>query len=482
VEDIRLSKDSPTPLYRQLGDEIKALIESGRLAPQAQLPPIRGLASALQVNNVTVVNAYKYLESLKYVYSMVGSGTFVSDPAQNALPAPILKNEYNATQALSGDLKQYINFADTATMSDLFPVAAFKQAFDAVLTRDGGSAFDYQDSQGYAPLRESLCALLKKSAVKTSPERVQIISGAQQGLDILAKAMLLPGDTLLVERPTFYGAVGAFASRGAQVIDIPLDESGPDPDRLETLLKAHRPKAMYLMPNFQTPTGISYSLDTKRRVLELAYKYNTYIIEEDNQNDFYYDRKPRVPLKALDYRNQVIYIKSFSKILMPGLRMGFMVCPKKISVTTVKRNTDIATSGYIQRAFDLYLRDGDFGRHCAHMRTVYARRYRKAVKMAVAQLAPYANIGIPGGGLSLWFELKDADGRQAEALCNRFLQQRVIVSPGALFSLHDDDMPCFRISFASVSEAALAKGIDLIASVIKQPSWKHELSCRDGAD
>jgi DNA-binding transcriptional MocR family regulator len=460
---IILEKENGIPLYRQLGDGIRRMIEDGRLAPETKLPPIRQLAKALSVNNMTVVSAYKYLENRKHVYSMVGSGTYVAGLSERVLPLPLLKNEYSASQPVSGDLSQYINFADTATAAALFPVDAFKKAFDAVLDRDGGSAFDYQDSQGYPPLRESLCSLLENVSVKTSPDRIQIISGAQQGLDILAKALLQPGDTLLAESPTFYGAVGAFLSRGAQVAEIPLHTDGPDPVRMEALIKTNRPKAMYLMPNFQTPTGISYSLEIKRQVLELAYKYNVYIIEEDSQNDFYYDNRRRLPLKALDYRNMVIYIKSFSKILMPGLRMGFMVCPRRVNVTAVKRNTDIATSGYIQRAFDLYLRSGGLESHGLQMRAVYGRRYRNTTA-AAAYLSPFAGFNPPDGGLSLWFTLKKK--MDAEALFSRFLQQKVIVTPGSMFSLQGNDMPCFRVSFAAVPEPGIDEGFRIMASVM----------------
>jgi DNA-binding transcriptional MocR family regulator len=460
-ENIVLKKESETPLYRQLSDILCELIEDGRLEPETKLPPIRTLAKMLKINGITVVNAYKYLENRKYVYSLVGSGTYVSGMREVALPIPILKNEYNATRAVSGDLGQYINFADTATLSSLFPVDAFKQAFEAVLTRDGGSAFDYQDSQGYAPLREILCQLLESVAIKSSPDQIQVISGAQQGLDILAKVLLNPGDTFLVEHPTFYGAVGAFTSRGTRVTEIPLEPGGPDPEQLEMLIKANKPKAMYLMPNFQTPTGISYSPVRKRQVLELAYKYGIYIIEEDSQNDFYYDNK-RTPIKALDYRNQVIFVKSFSKVLMPGLRMGFMVCPKKMNVAAVKRNTDIATSGYIQRAFDLYLRSGGYEQHIKHMRAVYKRRYVKTLAAAEKHLTGVTIFEPPNGGLSLWFTVKNT-ARDIESLCTGFLQQKVIVSPGSLFSAHK---PAFRISFAAVPEALIDEGIGRIAAVI----------------
>jgi DNA-binding transcriptional MocR family regulator len=220
------------------------------------------------------------------------------------------------------------------------------------------------------------------------------------------------------------------------------------------------------MPNFQTPTGISYSLEKKRKLLELAYQYDMYIIEEDNQNDFYYTGKKPVPLKALDYRSRVIYIKSFSKVLMPGLRMGFMALPKKLAVTTVKRNTDIATSGYIQRALDVYMRGGGMEAHGRFIRAVYGKRYKTALGALIKHLSPYIHFWAPGGGLSLWAELTHTRWAQsAEKFCAAVLEQQVILTPGSIFSDTADN--AFRISFAAVDEERIAKGIEIIASVLE---------------
>ena len=179
-----------------------------------------------------------------------------------------------------------------------------------MLDREKGGAFRYMDSMGYAPLREQLCRYLMNYGIKTSPENVQIISGAQQGIDIISKAMLRYGDVVFVEKPTFYGAAGAFLSRGGKLIEIPLEEDGMDMVILENFLKLYHPRFIYMMAYYQTPTGISYSMEKKRRLLELAEKYDTYIIEEDDFYDFHYDKEPIVPLKALDYKNRVIYIQN----------------------------------------------------------------------------------------------------------------------------------------------------------------------------
>lgn len=461
--NIILDKNSANPLYRQLSDALQALIEDGTLAPDVKLPPIRTMAKNLDVNTITVVSAYKNLEIKKLVYSTIGSGTYVSKITAQPLPVQANENKFTIRAENASGM---INFADSATDSSLFPVGAFRRAFEDVLEKDGGAAFDYHDSRGYYPLREQLCEYLDESSVKAQSENIQIISGAQQGLDILAKTLLGPGDAALIEQPAFYGAAGAFASRGARIYEMPMLSDGPDMDKAEALIKQYRPKCVYVMPNFQTPTGVSYSAEKKRRLLELAYQNETYIIEDDNQNDFYYDGKRRVPLKALDYRNRVVYIKSFSKILMPGLRIGFMALPMKLAVTTAKRNTDVETSGFIQRAFDAYLRSGGFSDHGYYIRAKYGMRYRTVLSAINENLSYSVSFTPPGGGLSFWLSpLNEKWVGNTDELCEAIAEKGVLMTPGNVFSAGCANF--FRISFAAAPENKLAEGIAAAAAVIR---------------
>ena len=315
IFQLQLHKSSAVPLYQQLAEGIEGMITDGVLLANSKLPPIRKTAEHFGVNSVTIVNAYKLLEKKQLVYSRVGSGTFVSPLPVEHIPEPVASRNLRSFE--SGlSMENAINFTSTSLPNEMFPVDAFKEAFNAVLDREKGGAFRYMDSMGYVPLREQLCRYLMNYGIKTSPENVQIISGAQQGIDIISKAMLRYGDVVFVEKPTFYGAAGAFLSRGGKLMEIPLEEDGMDMVILENFLKLYHPRFIYMMAYYQTPTGISYSMEKKRRLLELAEKYDTYIIEEDDFYDFHYDKEPIVPLKALDYKNRVIYIKSFSKILM----------------------------------------------------------------------------------------------------------------------------------------------------------------------
>ncbi|MFQ7474947.1 PLP-dependent aminotransferase family protein, partial [Anaerotignum sp.] len=215
------------------------------------------------------------------------------------------------------------------------------------------------------------------------------------------------------------------------------------------------------------PTGISYSMEKKRRLLELAEKYDTYIIEEDDFYDFHYSREMPLPLKALDYKNRVIYIKSFSKILMPGLRMGLMVLPKKVrhAVMEAKYTTDISTSGFIQKSLEEYLRVNGWEAHGKQVRQYGSGKYRKAVSMAKKYLLPKgASFALPEGGVSLWVRLpEDVD---AELFCNRALEKNVLVSPGSQFFIEGGTVSHVRLSFAGLTDDKIEVGMKRMGEVL----------------
>ncbi len=466
---IKLNKESDVPVYKQLGDGLLYLIESGVIKPSTKLPPIRTMANALKVNSVTVISAYKYLENKKVVYSQMGSGTYVMDIGVKELPTPISSFKTSMESNEFFNISDAVNFANTSIPPALFPVKEFKELFNKVLDRDLGNAFSYTDIQGYEPLRVSICTYVERFGIKTSYDRIQIISGAQQGVDIISKVMLTTGDVLFVEKPTYFGAVGAFMMRGGQVIEVPMEKDGISLEELATLLKIYHPKFIYIMSYYQTPACISYSIEKKRGLLELCAKYDTYIIEEDNQSEFNYSDDTIVPLKALDYKNRVIYIKTFSKILMPGLRIGFMVLPKKIlqQVLSAKYTSDIATSGFIQRAFHLYLSDEGFLDHVEMMRALFKERYEYFAYMLTTYLTPYFDFDLPKGGLSFWLKLKNKD-LSANLLCENILKRNVVLTPGSVFSLNGEDIPCIRLSFADIETDKIEKGIKIIADYLKE--------------
>ena len=486
---ISLDKTSKTALYTQLYESLKNMIASGTLLPDYRLPSVRQLSELLRINQVTAVSAYKRLEKEGFVYSKPGSGTYVenmlySTGIRNQTHSSTISDELYHQDDLAfinnGQIKideNTINFASATPTPDLFPVEDFKLALNEVLERDRGNAFGYQENQGFYELRECISKILQKSSVYCTPENIQVISGAQQGIDIISKAFLNQGDFVVTESPTYTGAIAVFRSRGAQIVDVALDKDGPNLNILEYSLKKYRPKLIYTIPSFQNPTGHSYSNYKRSEVLKLAERYNAYIIEDDYVSDLDFEGKSFTPLKTLDKNNRVIFIKSFSKIFMPGLRLGFMVVPPSLqgNIMEAKHTTDISTSGLIQRAFDLYIRKGFWDRHFKFMYEVYKQRYERIIRSLDVNLAGNISYSKPGGGLNIWLNLPyDISINNLFKLAS---SSNIVFAPGKIFysSNCPHNLNNIRISFAAAYTEQIETGIEKLCSIIGSLDQKHEI-------
>jgi len=476
TDKIKLDKKSDQPLYLQLYNQLQEMIKTGQLFANYKLPPIRKLAKNLGVNNVTIVNAYRLLENNGLIYSKVGSGTYVTDLDQKDVYSKneILEDSSQLEEIMFIDRSQIeigentINFASAIPTPELFPVDDFKNVLNEVLDRDKGFAFGYQESQGFYPLRESITSYLSEGRKQISPEEIQVISGAQQGIDIIAKALLNYGDYLIVESPTYTGAIAAFRSRGANIIEVPMEKDGINIEILEDKIKKFHPKFIYCMPNFQNPTGYCYSYAKRKVLLDLVNKYDLFIVEDDYLTELDYGKRELLPLKIMDRYNRVIYIKSFSKIFMPGLRLAFLSVPQDLanSVLAAKHTTDISTPGIIQRAFDLYLRKGIWKKQINFMKEIYRDRYYKTLNAIRTYFPKDIEYIPPEGGLTFWFGLPE--GFLAQDLYEDCIKKDVVFIPGSVFYPTPRPSRHFRLSFAAVYPDYIEDGIRAIAKSIKK--------------
>lgn len=464
-----LDKESHIPLYMQVYENIKDIIEKD-LPKDDKLPSIRKLAKDLGVNNVTIVTAYKLLEQNGYVYSLKGSGTYIKRII-HPTDMPYLEDE-NIDLLVSGILplkKNTINFATISPRDDLFPVEEFKDSLIEVLNRDKGKAFLYPEVNGYKQLRTSIAKFLEENYEIISDEgQILITSGGQQAIDIISKTLIHPGDVVFTENPTYGGGVSSFKSRGAKIIDIPILNGGIGTDQLEHLIRKHKPKFIYIMTNFQNPTTYSYDDKTKKILLELSYKYDFRIIEDDFLTDLYFGDEKKLPLKALDKMDRVILVKSFSKIFMPGVRIGFLNVPKDLTnqIVMAKYTTEISSSGFLQRSFDMYLRQGYWKAHIDNVRGIYSSKYRLMID-ELSRLEKY-NIEYtrPNGGLSIWVKLPESIS--SEKLYENCLKDNLLLVPGRLFYMEGDLYENYiRLSFGSVSNDEIVKGISILEKNIK---------------
>lgn len=473
IESIQLPSNAPIPLYLNLYGQLKDLIENGQLESGSKLPSIRTMAKNLQVNTVTVIKAYDLLERENLVKKHVGQGTYVS-PGTSFEEALEVEQDVPGLEDRPDQAKTY-NFASLSPSPELFPVAEIKEYMNRVLEKDRGLAFSYQESQGYLPLRKTLLKPLQENGIHTSEDKIQIISGGQQGIDIIARVLLEFGHCVLVEEPTYPGALAVFQGRGAQVMSISMEKDGVNMDELEEKLKKFKPRFFYAMTNFQNPTGCTYSSEKKKQLLELAQKHNFYILEDSYLEELDYspflgNKTPVSPsLKSMDRQERVIYLKSFSKILMPGLRIGFLVLPEplKAGVLNAKHAADISTSGLIQRTLKLYLDSGRWKNHLNKIKKEYFQRY-EILRDFLKSQEEYLDFYDPCGGLCFWARLKV--NMSSDQLAEQARIRGVKIASGAHFTSYSKPNPFFRLSFAGINCPRIREGTAILKEILENYS------------
>jgi len=445
--DIKLEKEAVK--YLQIYNYIKKMIVEKEIKEHEKLPPIRKLAQYIGVNNTTIVKVYELLENDGYVYKAVGSGTFVS----------ILKKD---KEEISVKKDGVIHFDSGNPSTDMFPIEDFKSAVNMALSEEGSSIFEYDEGLGFDDLRQKIAGYLEYRGIRTTKENVQIISGAQQGIDIVCKGLINYSDVVFVEEPTYSGALQVFKSRGAKIISIPMLDDGIDIGILKLKLEKIKPKLIYIMPNFQNPTGISYSTYKKKKLIELAEEYDFYIVEDDFMSDFKFDSEDNKPLKSYDDKNRVIYIKSFSKILMPGLRIGIVEIPNELlkKVLWAKYSSDISTPGLIQKSMYYYMEYFNWNEYLDSVEKVYTQKYTLAKKLINEKLSDRLKVRNSNGGINFFLELPR--GYSSQEFTDFLLDKGVSVLPGTYFFDNLIDDRFFRINIAKSSIQDLEKGISII--------------------
>ena len=485
---ILLDRQSAVPLYHQIKNHVRQGILSGSLAANTRLPASRQLARDLGVNRITVENAYSELEADGLVFSRVGSGTYVLPPNplppvskgnaeaswpfwQQSLPARNAGTKLAVTEEMlkAAGHTNPINFASGISDSRQFPADEFRKTLQTVMRRDGISAMDYGERNGYAPLRAGITHILASQGLQTRPENVLITAGSQQAISLVSQTLLKPEDVILVESPTYSIAMELFRTLGFRLVGVPMDNQGMQVEKLEKLLQQHHPKLIYTIPNFHNPTGTCLNSARRRQLIVLADRYNVPILEDVFVGDLRYEGRAQPSLKALDPGGQVIYVSTFSKMLMPGLRVGFLVAdgPVYDSLFGLKRLSDLATSTLIQRALEAYV---TVGRYQAYLRRS-CQIFRKRRDAMVTAINRYLPAGIsfdpPQGGLHLWLRLPE--DLSSEALLPLACQEGVAFAPGSNFFLEGfGDPGWMRLNFVASSVDEIEEGIKRLGKAIKR--------------
>lgn len=491
---IPLDRESAIPLYKQIKNYLEQGILAGSLAADTRLPASRQLAQDLGVNRITVENAYAELESDGLVFSKLGSGTYVLSP-DSFLPVPkntsdtpwplwqqsVLTQDKAARNRPSEGvhtekrLYQPISFASGIGDANLFPAEDIRKALQAVMRRDGIAALDYGEQNGYRPLRASITHILASQGIQTQPENVLITAGSQQALSLISQLLLNPGDVILVESPTYSGALDLFRALGFKVVGVPVDMQGMQVEGLEKLLQQHHPKLIYTIPNFHNPTGTCLTGPRRRQLLILADRYNIPILEDDFVGDLRYEGHTQPALKALDPGGRVIYISTFSKMLMPGLRVGFIVAegPVYDGLVNFKRVHDLATSALVQRALEAYVTVGRYQSHLHRSCQVFRKRRDVLVSAIQRYLPNGVRFDTPQGGLFIWLQLPHK--LDSEELLPIAREEGVDFAVGTPFfpdGVQGSDY--LRLNFVAESPIQIEEGIKRLGKAIKRLIAMHK--------
>lgn len=344
-----------------------------------------------------------------------------------------------------------------------FPISAFAEACAEVLHKDGQAALQYAASEGYAPLREAVAAMLPWPV---DPAQALITTGSQQGLDLIAKVLLDPGSRVLVETPTYLGALQAFSPMEPEPVSVASDDQGVLVDDL--VAKSKDARFVYLLPNFQNPTGRTMTEERRAAVSAAAAKAGLPIVEDNPYGDLWFDEAPPLPLSARNPEG-CVYLGSFSKVLAPGLRLGFMVAPKAIfpKLLQAKQAADLHSPGFNQRMVAEVMKEGFLDRHVPTIRALY-KRQRDAMLAALAR--EMKGLGVefnkPAGGMFLWLRLPE--GMDAVALLPKAVERGVAFVPGAPFYAGASDPRTLRLSFVTASVEEIDTAITALGEAVRE--------------
>lgn len=467
LEKFKVDFKEESHKYLDIYNYIKEAIDTDVFEDGQKMPTIRALSEHLNVNKDTIINAYKKLNNEGYLYQNQGSGSYVKkkDLLKN------FKKEYGEIfqRLINNNKMELIDLTGETTSANFFEIKTLKNVLDKVLDRDGVNALEYNDSMGYRKLREIINDKFWNG--ENSLDNLIITSGTQQGIDIVSKGLINVNDNVVVEKPTYSGALAVFKIRKANVFEIPMEEDGVSIEAFEKMLKKYRIKCFYTMSYFQNPTGISCSLEKKLKIIELSKKYDFYIIEDDYLSELIYDEEiEHIPYRALD-KSRVIYLKSFSKVFLPGIRIGYLLAPDEFSevLQISKATSDIATSSLMQRALELYIREGYWKEHIEKINKEYSKRYNYMIEALENKLKKYVTFDKPKGGLNLFIRLNKNVDLSSKELFYELSKVGIMISPGILYYHNQrDGYRSFRIGFSEIDYRKIDKGIDSILRVLER--------------
>lgn len=492
-----------TPVYLQIEGSIRKLIAQGALRPGEKLPSTRQLASELGVNRITIGAAFRKLEAEGIIRSHVGRGTFVnggtiapeSPKPLDLLPdseslarlwGPLLVDRRIASDSLpllnARRGAKRISFVSAAPSSDLFPAGDFRRCMDFVLKKRISEISTLGSPDGLPSFKSYLVRWLASNGIQASEDEVIVTTGCQQSMDLIRRILIGPGDSLMMENPTYPGAFSALGPSPRERLELPVDHGRPDPRVFASIIGRSRCKLIYVVPNFRNPTGETMSLEARQQLVATSDKLRIPIVEDDVFGELHYNGPTMPTLKSL-CPHLVIYIGSFSKMLTPALRLGWIVAPRPVArqLRAVKQASDLNTNLLLQSAMEEFCKRGLLHRHLKQVRRVFQKR-RDAMAEALTRYFPSnAKWCAPNGGLSIWVSL--APEYNTENLLRLAEDIGVQFVPGSAFYFGSQFYNSLRLSFASESEKRIDEGVRVLGSLLanrkSRASLMNDLPERD---
>ena len=456
------------PLYSHLVSLLETAIARGELPSGTRVPPERTLAQQLKISRTTVVSAYRELEARGLLRGYVGRGTFVcAAPEPEGTPfawrGKIAAAALRSSDSTLRDVVRHSSDARLLSLAagepalDVFPNEAFLEATRHVIASQASAVWGHGPTEGQPALKNAIA-----DRYDVPRESVLVLSGAQQGLDLLARCLIDPGDAVIMDRPGYLGAIQSFRAAGAKLIG--WDIARADSDELEDLLVRYRPKLIYTNPTFHNPTCVTLPIRTRREVISLAQRYRVPIVEDATYRDLYFSETPPPSLRELDEHNLVIYLNSFSKVMAPGLRLGWIAAAPSIvdQIAIIKQRLDPHTPNLVQLAIARLMRQGTFDAHLETIRAEHARRCTQMIAALQRHMPPGSlRFARPAGGLYLWCRL--GAGLSATMLHERALANGVVFVAGPAFYPDPAGDSELRLCFTSVLPSTMDESVRRLA-------------------
>ncbi|MEK4112734.1 DNA-binding transcriptional MocR family regulator [Paenibacillus sp. DS2363] len=486
---IELKRGSSTKLYVQIALTIADRIRSGLIEPGTRLPSVRKMTADLGVSLVTVSKAYAELEAIQLITCSQGKGCYVRGTLNVDQMEDVDRTQRNNANSESGTswnwqmaLVDYLPRAQLWRHFDTSPQVRYELHMSAIqpellptreiidsayrLSSDHTERMAaYGSFQGDRELRQILAEHFAERGLQATPERMLITSGAQQGIDLVARTFVGPGDVVYMEAPSYTGAIDVFTSRGAKIITVPMDDEGMRIDLLTRLCDTYPPKLIYTIPTYHNPTGITMSARRRAQLLNLAQSYHCLILEDDPFADLYFRDPPPASIKSMDGTGHVVYIKSFSKVLSPGCRIACAIADGSVLTRLVaaKSTADLGSPLLTQKALQSFIQN-QYGAYVSRLRDELYSRLCAASEV----LEEHATMGmqwrLPEGGLNLWLQLpSNLDMRE---LHHQSLAAGVSFLPGSACYVGEMDTPSLRICFTVTNVELLCEGLRVLCQVI----------------